>query len=269
VEIIKHSVEGLIARQRFETKSTIREYPALSSLIITANHLRITDPALTQKRLIVLRYPISAQQSPERITEFKTKVSPRLPKLEALGQFVANYLIEHPEELTYDWLNLSKKLLEEAYKYAGVKPAFDLGLQHVEVEDYDPRLDIVSVLWKYILEAYNKRIMVLNKDGVVVPGVRPETVVKLVLDSGVIDFMVKRGQEVLITSKVVQILRDEGVNIDSMNTLVELFANYGFEYAQRRVFGERKKVVVVRLEDLQLLFHNFFNPEDERQDPLK
>jgi hypothetical protein len=99
--------------------------------------------------------------------------------------------------------------------------------------------------------------------------VRPETVVKLVLDSGVIDFMVKRGQEVLITSKVVQILRDEGVNIDSMNTLVELFANYGFEYSQRRVFGERKKVVVVRLEDLQLLFHYFFNPEDERQDPLK
>jgi len=268
-EIIKQAVEGLIARQRFETKTILKEYPAFASLVITANEFRITDDALTQKRLVVLRYPIDAKLSPDRIADFRTKVAPRLPKLRALGQFVEWYLTEHPQELTYDWLNLSKKLLEEAYKYAGVNPAFDLGLQHVEVEEYDPRLDIVSVLWKYILDAYNKRIMVLNKDGVVVPGVRPETVVKLVLDSGVIDFMVKRGQEVLITSKVVQILRDEGVNIDSMNTLVELFANYGFEYSQRRVFGERKKVVVVRLEDLQLLFHYFFNPEDERQDPSK
>jgi hypothetical protein len=269
VEIIKQAVEGLIARQRFETKTILKEYPAFASLVITANEFRVNDEALTQKRLVVLRYPIDAKLSPERIAEFRAKVAPRLPKLRALGQFVEWYLTEHPQELTYDWLNLGKRLLELAYQYAGVNPAFDLGLQHVEVEEYDPRLDIVSVLWKHILEAYNKRIMVLNKDGVVVPGVRPETVVKSVLDSGAIDFMVKRGQEVLITSKVVQVLRDEGVEVDSMNTLVELFASYGFQYAQRRVFGERKKVVVVRLEDLQLLFHYFFNPEDEHQDPLK
>jgi hypothetical protein len=267
VEIIKQAVEGLIARQRFETKTILKEYPAFAPLIITANEFRITDEALAQKRLVVLRYPIDAKLSPERIAEFRAKVAPRLPKSRALGQFVEWYLTEHPEELTYNWLDLGKRLLELAYQYAGVKPAFDLGLQHVEVEDYDPRLDIVAVLWRNILDAYNKKIMVVNEGGEGVPAVSPETIIGLVLDTNAVDFMVKRGQEVLITSKVVQILRDEGVNIDSMNTLVELFAEYGFGYTQRRVFGDRKKVVVVRLDDLLRLFHDFFNPDEGGLNP--
>jgi len=262
VEIIKQAVEGLIARQRFETKTILKEYPAFAPLIITANEFRITDEALTQKRLVVLRYPIDAKLNPERIAEFRTKVAPRLPKLRALGQFVEWYLTEHPQELTYNWLDLGKRLLELAYQYAGVNPAFDLGLQHVEVDEWDPRLDIVSVLWKHVLDAYNKKIMVVNEGGEAGPAVSPETIIRLVLDTNAVDFMVKRGDEVMFTSKVVQVLRDEGVNVDSMRTLVELFAEYGFGYTQRRVFGDRKKVVVVRLDDLLRLFHDFFNPDE-------
>jgi hypothetical protein len=267
VEIIKQAVEGLIARQRFETKTILKEYPAFAPLIITANEFRINDEALTQKRLVVLRYPIDAKLSPERIAEFRTKVAPRLSKLLALGQFVTWYLTEHPQELTYNWLDLGKRLLELAYQYAGVKPAFDLGLQHVEVDEWDPRLDIVAVLWRSILDAYNKKIMVVNEGGEGVPAVSPETIIGLVLDTNAVDFMVKRGDEVMFTSKVVQVLRDEGVNVDSMNTLVELFAEYGFGYTQRRVFGDRKKVVVVRLDDLLRLFHDFFNPDESGLNP--
>jgi len=267
VEIIKQAVEGLIARQRFETKTILKEYPAFAPLIITANEFRINDEALTQKRLVVLRYPIDAKLSPERIAEFRTKVAPRLSKLLALGQFVTWYLTEHPQELTYNWLDLGKRLLELAYQYAGVKPAFDLGLQHVEVDEWDPRLDIVAVLWRSILDAYNKKIMVVNEGGEGVPAVSPETIIRLVLDTNAVDFMVKRGDEVMFTSKVVQVLRDEGVNVDSMNTLVELFAEYGFGYTQRRVFGDRKKVVVVRLDDLLRLFHDFFNPDESGLNP--
>jgi hypothetical protein len=267
VEIIKQAVEGLIARQRFETKTILKEYPAFAPLIITANEFRITDEALTQKRLVVLRYPIDAKLNPERITEFRTKVAPRLPKLRALGQFVEWYLTEHPQELTYNWLDLGKRLLELAYQYAGVSPAFDLGLQHVEVDEWDPRLDIVSVLWKHVLDAYNKKIMVVNEGDEGGPAVSPETIIRLVLDTNAVDFMVKRGDEVMFTSKVVQVLRDEGVNVDSMNTLVELFAEYGFGYTQRRVFGDRKKVVVVRLDDLLRLFHDFFNPDESGLNP--
>jgi hypothetical protein len=260
VEIIKQAVEGLIARQRFETKTILKEYPAFAPLIITANEIRITDEALAQKRLVVLRYPIGAKLSPESIAEFRAKVAPRLPKLGALGQFVMSYLLEHPQDLTYNWLDLGRRLLELAYEYAGVKPAFDLGLQHVEVDEWDPRLDIVAVLWRNVLDAYNKKIMVVNEGGEGGPAISPEAVVRLVLDSNAVDFMVKKGDEVMFTSKVVQVLRDEGVNVDSMNTLVELFADYGFEHTQRRVFGDRKKVVVVRLDDLLKLFHDFFAP---------
>ena len=267
VEIIKHSIEGLIARQRFETKSTIREYPALSSLIITANHLRIADPALTQKRLIVLRYPISARQSPERIAEFKAKVSPRLPKLRSLGQFVANYLIEHPEELTYDWLNLSKKILEEAFKYAGVKPAFNLDAQYIDVDEYDPRLDIVLVLWNKVLEAF-KRLNLRDKNGNPLDLKEPVDILDLVLDRYAVDFMLRYGDEVLFTSKVLHVLQSENIVVDSMHALAELFAEYGFRYERKKINGRTTRVLSVNFKELVRLFAESFHPQKPQSKPL-
>jgi len=104
-----------------------------------------------------MRYPITAKVSKEKIAEFREKVSNRLPRLMTLGQFVEWYLLEHPEELTYDWLNLSKKLLEEAYKYAGITPGFDLSMKYIDADEVDPRLDILAVLWRKILEAFKQK----------------------------------------------------------------------------------------------------------------
>ena len=265
-EIIKQAVEGLIARQRFESKSIIKEYPAFAPLIITANEFRITDEALSQKRLVVIRYPITAKVSKERIAEFREKVSNRLPKLKALGQFVEWYLTEHPGELTYDWLNLGKKLLEEAYKYAGIAPGFDINMQYIEIDEADPRLDIIAVLWRKILEAYNKKIEVTYENGGYSAVSNPLGILESVLESHSVDFMIKKNDEVLFTSKVLQILRDEGINIDSMTALAELFADYKFEYAQRRVMGKKMKVLTVKNEDLVNLFYDFFKPEEENKD---
>ena len=262
-EIIKQAVEGLIARQRFESKSIIKEYPAFSPLIITANDLRLTDEALTQKRLVVMRYPITAKVSKERIAEFREKVSNRLPKLKVIGQFVEWYLLEHPEELTYDWLNLGKKLLEEAYKYAGITPGFDMDMQYVEVDEYDPRLDIVAVLWRKILEANNKKVGYTVDDGKYIFTTSSMTIFETVLETHSIDFMIKGENEVIFTSRVLQLIRDEGINIDSMNALAELFADYHFQYAQRRVLGKKMKVLTVRYQDLHNLFYYFLNPREE------
>ena len=262
-EIIKQAVEGLIARQRFESKSIIKEYPAFSPLIITANDLRLTDEALTQKRLVVMRYPITAKVSKERIAEFREKVSNRLPKLKVIGQFVEWYLLEHPEELTYDWLNLGKKLLEEAYKYAGITPGFDMDMQYVEVDEYDPRLDIVAVLWRKILEANNKKVGYTVDDGKYILTTSSMTIFETVLETHSIDFMIKGENEVIFTSRVLQLIRDEGINIDSMNALAELFADYHFQYAQRRVLGKKMKVLTVRYQDLHNLFYYFLNPREE------
>jgi hypothetical protein len=257
-EIIKQAVEGVIARQRFESKSIIKEYPAYAPLIITANEFRVTDEALSQKRLVVLRYPMSAKVSKEKIAEFREKVANRLPKLKALGQFVEWYLLEHPDELTYDWLNLSKKILEKAYEFAGLTPTFDLGIQYVETDEADPRLDIVAVLWAKVAEAYNKRIMVVNGNDGVTPAVGPSTILEIVLDTRVVDFMIKKDDEVLFTSKVLQILRDEGINIDSMNAFAEIFADYNFVYERKKVMGKTMRVLSTRFEDLVRLFNDFF-----------
>ena len=259
-EIIKQAVEGLIARQRFESKSIIKEYPAFASLIITANEFRITDEALAQKRLVVLRYPITAKVTKERIAEFRGKVANRLPKLKALGEFVEWYLLQHPEELTYDWLNLGKKLLEEAYKYAGITPGFDLGMQYVETDEYDPRLDIIAVLWRKILEAYNKKIEVTYENGNYSAVTNPLGILESVLESHSVDFMIKKNDEVIFTSKVLQILRDEGISIDSMNALAEVFADYRFRYEVKKIIGKTMRVLTVKYDDLVELFEDFFMP---------
>ena len=269
VEIIKGSVEGLVARQRFESKSIIREYPALSALILTAQHMRITDPALTQKRLVILRYPISARQPNERIEEFMQKVSGRLPKLGALGQFIASYLIEHPEELTYDWVNLSTKLLQKAYEYAGITPAFDLKTLYIDVEEYDPRLDIILSLWNKLQEAFMKKIDERDELGRKVIPKEPYDLLKKVLENHAIDFMIKYGEdEVFFTSKILEVLKSEKIIIDSMHALAELFADYGFRYEVRKIAGKATRVVSVRFDDLVRLFSDYFDNQKPQQQPL-
>ena len=265
-EVIKQAVEGLIARQRFESKSIIKEYPAFAPLIITANEFKITDEALSQKRLVVLRYPITAKVTKEKIAEFREKVTNRLPKLKALGQFIEWYLIEHPDELIYDWLNLSKKLLERAYEYAGLTPGFDLGMQYIDVNDNDSRVDIIAVLWRKVLEAFNKKIEVVYENGDYTRVTNPLAVLDSVLESHAVDFMIKKNDEVMFTSKVLQILKDEGVNIDSMTALAELFADYKFEYERKKVMGKTTRVLVVKYEDLMKLFYDFFQAEEEGKD---
>jgi hypothetical protein len=188
-----------------------------------------------------MRYPITAKVTKERIAEFREKVTNRLPKMKALGQFVGWYLTGHPEELTYDWLNLSRKILEEAYRYAGITPGFDINMQYVEVDEYDPRLDIIAILWRKILEANNKKVGYTVDDGKYILTTSSMAIFETVLETHSVDFMIKKEDEVIFTSRVLQLIRDEGINIDSMNALAELFADYHFEYAQRRVLVRRRK----------------------------
>ena len=262
-EIIKQAIEGVIARQRFENKTIIKEYPAFAPLTITANELRITDEALTQKRLVVIRYPITAKVTKERIAEFREKVSHRLPKLRAIGQYATWYLVKHPDELTYDWLNLSKKLLEKAYKGVGLAPGFDINMQFIDFSEDDPRLDIIAVLWKKILDAYNKKVEVTNDGGDYVVVSNPLGILESVLESRAVDFMIKKNDEVLFTSRVLQILRDEGGNIDSMAAFAEIFADYKFTYERKKVMGKTMRVLTVKNEDLTRLFYDFFNSVEE------
>ena len=99
-EMIKQAVEGFIARQRYENKNVLKEFPALASLIITANDkIPVNDEALTQKRLVMVRYPLEARADAEKVKDFKEKMSQRLPKLKALGDFIIYYIMNNQDIL--------------------------------------------------------------------------------------------------------------------------------------------------------------------------
>ena len=267
VEMIKHSVEGFMARQRFESKTIIREFPALSSMIFTANYMWIKDPALIPKRIIAIRFPISARKTPEKIAEFKKNVSGRLRKLKALGQFIASYLVEHPEELTYDWVNLSTKLLKSAYEYSGVKPAFDINTLYVETDEYEPRLDIVLILWNRILDAF-KKLNPRDSKGNPLTFHEPKDVLDTVLYYHAVDFMIQYGDYIIFTSKVLDILHEEKIDIDSLHALADMFADYGFRYEVKKVHGKAMRVLSVSYKNLVRLFAETFFPQDSKGNPL-
>jgi hypothetical protein len=267
VEMIKHSVEGFMARQRYESKTIVREFPALSPLVFTANLYRIKDPALVPKRIVAIRFPISARKTPEKIAEYNKRVSGRLWKLKALGQFIADYLIEHPEELSYDWMNLSTKLLKLAYEYAGIKPAFDLSLLYVETDEYDPGLDIILVLWVKILDAFRKLSLRDEKGNPLVLS-NPKDILDMVLYYHAVDFMIQHGDDILFTSKVLDILHEEKINIDSVSALADLFADYGFRYEVKKVQGKSMRVLSVNYKDFVRLLAETFFPQETRGKPL-
>jgi hypothetical protein len=74
--------------------------------------------------------------------------------------------------------------------------------------------------------------------------------------------MIYKNDEVIFTSKTLQILRDEGISIDSMNALAELFADYKFRYEVKKIMGKTMRVLTVKFNDLIDLFEDFFTPVD-------
>jgi len=135
-------------------------------------------------------------------------------------------------------------------------------MQYIDAEEVDPRLDIVAVIWRKIIEAFNKKIEVVYENGDYTNMTNPLAILESVLESHAVDFMIKKNDEVLFTSKVLQILRDEGINVDSMTALGELFADYKFVYERKKVMGKTMRVLTVKNEDLMKLFYDFFNVED-------
>ncbi|QXJ36588.1 bifunctional DNA primase/polymerase [Saccharolobus shibatae] len=263
-EVIKDSIEGLTARQRFENKVILKEFPAYAWVVLTANNFNITDPALSQKRLYIIHYPINAQLSKAEIEEFRESVTSKLPKLRALGDFVIVYMLNHPEKLTYDWINLSKEILEEAYNYAEIKPSFSLENIHIESDiDSDIRTDVLAFIWKKVYETYKTKVQVTNEEGRYVTVVSPLSILDSVLEARAIEFMIKmhtkdEGEIIVFLPLLKKVLNEGGIELDSMESLAFLFKDYGFSYGARKILDKTQRVVWVRVEDFERVIEDFF-----------
>ena len=267
VDIIKNAVEELTARGKFHRGSYI-DIPALAPLIFTSNRYLPRDDALLRK-LEVLKFTYGERISRERAEEFEKSVKPRLSDLKVLGGFAAAFtlntgLSESP------WVHATRVLVE-AYKTVGLEPPSWVFLEYSgegESEVYESlREAIRSFLVKRVNEEYNRfvgRIVVEKPEGYPDVVSRQEVDLKMrveiVLDKQLIPWLIRRNNEVLITTGVLDELRGVVEGIEDLKSLADLL---GWEYKKysMRVEGKTKNIVVIKvsLED----FLSFLTPHIE------
>jgi hypothetical protein len=264
VEIIKASVEGLTARGKFH-RGAYTDIPALAPLVFTSNKYIPRDDALL-RRLKVLQFTYGERVPEERVKEFESKVKPELKKLKAIGDYIASYFLKNG--LGEDLEKQGEEVLKAAYKSVGLEPPGWLELEaeaNSETEVYEDLREQVRVfLVKRINEEYNRfvgRITVERPDGIETISRQEadlDTRVKIVLEKQLIPWLIKKDNEVLITTGIMQELEKVIGDIGGLKSLAELLE---WEYDSKYTWRERKSVrglvvIKVDLED----FINFLNP---------
>jgi hypothetical protein len=255
VEMIKAAVEGLTARGKFYRGSYI-DIPALATLVFTSNTYLPRDDALL-RRLKVLYFTYGERVPEDRAREFEREVKPKLNKLKAIGDYIASYMLRNG--LGEDLEKQGVEALESAYRSVGLEPPTWLKLEagaNSETEIYEDLREYVRVfLVKRINEEYNKfvgRIVIEKPDGHPDVISRQEADLKLrvevVLDKQIIPWMIRRGDEVYITTGIFDELKDIPESVRSLRSLAELL---GWKYEREKKLGDRvKSVVSVKLREL-------------------
>jgi len=83
-----------------------------------------------------------------------------------------------------------------------------------------------------------------------------------------VDFMIQHGDCIIFTSKVLDVLHEEKIDIDSMHALADMFADYGFRYEVKKVQGKAMRVLSVSYKNLVRLFAETFFPQDSKGNTL-
>jgi len=257
--MIKDAQESTKARGKYHGGVWV-EYPALAPLIFTSN-VSLPRQVAVFRRFKVLRFTPRDVIPQDRVREFEAKVEPRLPKLKAIGQFIASYVLKNG--LGEDPEAYAVKLLEEAYKAAGLNPPgwiyLEAGFEDVG-EVYE---SIVEQVRGYMLKRVNEefsryvgRVNIETSEGVdrlarwQIP---LEERVKIVLEHNLIPWLLGRGEEVIITRGLVEELLDVVGDVGGLEGLAQLV---GWHYTARSIGGKTARVAVTTIRD----FVNFLAP---------
>jgi hypothetical protein len=253
VELLKHAIEHTVARGRYHQGGYV-DIPALTPIVFTSNKYLPRDDALL-RRFKVLRFTPGDRIPSEKAREFDTKVRPRLPKLKAIGQFIASYVLKNG--LGEDPEAYAVKLLEEAYKAAGLTPPEWLYLEGAVEDVAEVYESIIERIRAHILKRVNEeysryvgRVNVETSGGLnsfyrwQVP---LEGRLKIVLEHNLIPWLLSRGEELLVTRGLVEELVDVVGDMGGLEGLARLL---GWDYRDRKIGGKVVKVAVTTLRDM-------------------
>jgi hypothetical protein len=265
LEMLKSSIESYMARGKFRG-GVYGTTPALANLSFTSNTYIPDDPSLVGKRLFVVRYTYSEALNPEipehrkLIEKFEATVKPQLGELKSIGKFIASRIAEEPDILRdatwigHKWLDVSEKLLVEVYTMTGLTPPEWIKLRYVTetiTEIYEDKRELVrEFLVKRINEEYNRFVGRITVEKPEEEFTRIESIsrheadlktrIEIVLDKQLIPWLLRKDNEVLITTGIMPELEETVGGIESLKSLAELL---GWEYISKKKLG--KSVVSV------------------------
>jgi len=251
INILKNSVEGIIARAKF-VGGEYREYLALNPIIITLNPKPPVDfegLELVPKTCYLIRFTEADILKPERKQQFEREVGPKLKTLNVIGQAVAYKMINKGdiEILKKPWLELGRELLEELYRDVGLEIPEWINLVYTppsHEEILSEKIErIRNKLIKYINEQYARnisRIIATTESGTSI--VKPEDVTieqkfETLLNNRLIPFILPGGDKLYITSSIFDEL---DLDIAGLKSLAEIL---GWEYKEKQSIRMGNKVV--------------------------
>ncbi|MDW8093326.1 MAG: hypothetical protein RMJ06_06600 [Nitrososphaerota archaeon] len=271
VEIMKNAVDGLVARGRFTKGNSIYNYSdilALSPLILTSNKIlpRYWDDAL-KRRFYMIGFSYGEKIPLSKQVVFKKKVEPKLSLLSEIGNFIAYYVMKHPELLDKSVDELSETLLRACYEYAGMKMPEWLKKEYQEEEEDTIMVEFLERFKKHVNDLFTKHV--------------GKAVIEL--ENGRLE--IKKPYEVDFANKILTLIKHghlKGVNYTStgklhikrqlleelkldisLRSLAELFK---WEYRKTSIRDSQKggKVVayyaaILRLEDLLKYYDTYGN----------
>ena len=159
LDMVKYSVQSKYTRSRFHENIL-----ALSPLAFTSNDPPPQDPAY-RRRFVAMQYYENEKWTEAEKEEFKLWLAEEgiRDNLKTLGDFVARYVIEHPEILkysSYSWNERATTILKEFYKSVDVEPPTWIHLiaeQTIVQEVSEERqFEIRGFLQQAILEGYRR-----------------------------------------------------------------------------------------------------------------
>jgi len=234
INIIKGKVESTIVRSRYE-RGRMKNYLALSSVIYTLNPSPRVDWGkyeLVPKTILRMEFTSAEVKSNEQKRQFNKEMLPKLPKLGAIGRYVASYMLENPELIkTPNWLDLAEKLLEELYRYAGMEFPEWLKTFYepkpIEESIEEKRIEFIQALKRNILDHYTRYIsrVHVHKDGrdQILELVPIEDRIKIALEEQILPYVIKADSDrYLITSKILHEKDFENLQITSLRDLAEI-----------------------------------------------
>ena len=262
LDMVKYAVQGKSIRSRFG-----EDILALSPLAFTSNDPPPQNEAY-RRRFVAIQYNDGEKWTEDEKEKFKKWLNEegRKEKLKTLGDFVAGYVIKHPEiVLKYSsslWHERSVIVLTEFYKSVSKEPPawIDLIAEQTMVKEAseERQFEIRGFLQQAILEGYrrdsftNPEPSTIDKDGKRTYEMRVtfEQKINYCLDNKSIPFLhlCKRnlGQEseVAITSDIRSELKKYGWSSSPGLTMDALAAKIpGFKYDFRSIGNRNFRVI--------------------------